>query len=164
MSGLANTESEMQSSSTDTARGIIAIIGHPYLIYDEHVNHRLLHRLAQAGYKVVTPEMLTTEELESATIKLAGETYWTYDEEVVGAGGYYLDGGADGVIGIMTFGCGSDSLMMEMVHRQAVRSRATPLMILTLEEHTAEAGVVTRLEAFIDMLQRKKKKETEICV
>jgi len=47
----------------------IAIIGHPYLLYDEHINYRLIHRLKQAQNRVLTPEMLTTEELESATAR-----------------------------------------------------------------------------------------------
>ena len=108
--------------------------------------------------------MLTTEELESAIARLVGRAYWTYEEEVVGAGGHYLQSGADGVIGIMAFGCGPDSLMMDMVRRQAARLRTTPFMSLTLEEHTAEAGVVTRLEAFIDMIYRKKRRQVEVCV
>jgi len=113
---------------------------------------------------VLTPEMLTAKGLETAIVRLAGSSYWTYEEEVVGAGGYYLGSGADGVIGIMTFGCGPDSLMMDMVRRQAARLRATPFMSLTLEEHTAEAGVVTRLEAFLDMIQSKKRRRAEVCV
>jgi len=90
---------------------------------------------------------------------LAGTAYWTYGEEVVGAGKHYLASGADGVIGIMTFGCGPDSLMMDTVRRQAARLRAIPFMSLTLEEHTAEAGVVTRLEAFLDMIYRMKRRQ-----
>ena len=113
---------------------------------------------------MLTPEMLTTEELKSAIVRLTGRAYWTYEEEVVGAGGNYLETGADGVIGIMTFGCAPDSLMMDMVRRQAARLKATPFMNLTLEEHTAEAGVITRLEAFLDMIQRKKRRQAEVCV
>ena len=145
------------------ARATIALIGHPYLLYDEYINHRLIHRLEQFGNRVLTPEMVTTQELESAVTRLTGGAYWTYEEEVVGAGGHYLQNAADGVIGIMAFGCGPDSLMMDTVRRQSARLKATPFMCLTLEEHTAEAGVVTRLEAFIDMIYRKKRKETEVC-
>jgi predicted nucleotide-binding protein (sugar kinase/HSP70/actin superfamily) len=141
----------------------IALIGHPYLLYDEHINHRLIHRLEQAHYKVLTPEMLTTERLELAIARLVGRPYWTYEEEVIGAGGHYLESGVDGVIGIMAFGCGPDSLMMNMVHRQAARLRTSSFMSLTLEEHTAEAGVVTRLEAFIDMIHRRKRRQAEVC-
>ncbi len=143
--------------------GNIALIGHPYMLYDEHINHRLIHRLEQAHYRVLTPEMVTTARLESATARLVGRAYWTYEEEVVGAGGHYLQSGTNGVIGIMAFGCGPDSLMMDVVRRQAARLRTTAFMSLTLEEHTAEAGLVTRLEAFTDMIYRRKKRE-EVCV
>jgi predicted nucleotide-binding protein (sugar kinase/HSP70/actin superfamily) len=62
----------------------------------------------------------------------------------------------------MAFGCGPDSVMMDIVRRQATRLKTTPFMSLTLEEHTAEAGLITRLEAFLDMIQRKKKRP--VCV
>ena len=106
--------------------------------------------------------MLTAEEVESATARLVGRAYWTYEEEVVGAGEHYLESGVDGVIGIMTFGCGPDSVMMDMVRRQAGRLKTTPFMSLTLEEHTAEGGILTRLEAFLDMIHRRKR--VEVCV
>ncbi|MDP2932271.1 MAG: acyl-CoA dehydratase activase-related protein [Chloroflexota bacterium] len=137
----------------------IAVIGHPYLLYDEYINHRLVHRLQQAGSHILTPEMLTTGQLDSATISVVGGAYWTYEREVVGAGAHYLEHGADGVIGVMTFGCGPDSVMMDMVRRRAAQL-GTPFMCLTLEEHTASAGLVTRLEAFLDMIHRKKRAKT----
>ena len=162
---IANTtdvEPEALPATPDQAS--IALIGHPYLLYDEHINHRLIHRLEQAQYKVLTPEMLTTEQLERAIIRLTGGAYWTYEEEVVGAGGHYLESGVDGVIGVVAFGCGPDSLMMDMVQRQAIKLGTTPFMNLTLEEHTAEAGVITRLEAFLDMIRRRKRRQAEVCV
>ncbi len=162
ISGTLEANPKTHSSYSTSTRGTIALIGHPYLLHDEHINHRLIHRLERAGYKVLTPEMLTTEELESATVRGVGRTYWTYEAEVIGAGGYYLENGADGVIGIVTFGCGPDSLMMDMVRRHAARLRATAFMSLTLEEHTAEAGIVTRLEAFLDMIYRKQRRR--VCV
>ncbi len=157
-------EAESRTYSSQPTSSTIAVIGHPYLLYDELVNHRLIHRLERANNRVLTPEMLTTEELQSATARLVGRAYWTYEEEVVGAGEHYLGSGADGVIGIMAFGCGPDSVMMDMVQRQATRLRVTPFMSLTLEEHTAEAGIVTRLEAFLDMIHRRKRRQVKVCV
>jgi len=164
VSVIPEVEPKTSSDSQASAQTTIALIGHPYLLYDEHINHRLIHRLEQAHCKVLTPEMVTTEELELAIARLVGRASWTYEDEVVGAGEHYLQSGADGVIGIMTFGCGPDSLMMDMVHRQATRLGITPFMSLTLEEHTAEAGVITRLEAFLDMIQRKKRRQVAVCV
>lgn len=152
-------ETEPPSGSPASAKPSIALIGHPYLLYDEYLNHRLIHRLEQAGNRVLTPEMLTSEELEYASVELAGTTYWTYGEEVVGAGEHYLRNGADGIIGILTFGCGPDSLMMEMVRRRANKLKSTPFMSIILEEHTAEIGIVTRLEAFLDMINRRRRRD-----
>ncbi len=136
----------------------IGLIGHHYLMYDELISHRLLQRLEKAGCRIVTPDMSKPEQLEAETKRLAGRAYWTWEEEVIGAGGYYLSNKTDGIIGVMAFGCGPDSLMMDTVHREAARLRNIPFMNLTLEEHTAEAGIITRLEAFLDMIYRRRRR------
>jgi predicted nucleotide-binding protein (sugar kinase/HSP70/actin superfamily) len=53
--------------------------------------------------------------------------------------------------------------MMDMVQRQAIKLGTTPFMSLTVDEHTAEAGIVTRLEAFLDMIERRKHKGAKVC-
>jgi predicted nucleotide-binding protein (sugar kinase/HSP70/actin superfamily) len=163
ISGNPDGESNTVSHQPTSPKTTIALIGHPYLLYDEYINHRLVHRLEQAEHKVLMPEMLTSQELDSVVTQLGGQAYWTYEDEVVGAGGHYLQNGVDGVIGIMAFGCGPDSLMMDLVRRHAARLETTPFMCLTLDEHTAEVGVVTRLEAFTDMIQRRKRRQVALC-
>ncbi|MBI2303532.1 MAG: hypothetical protein HYU86_02130 [Chloroflexi bacterium] len=132
----------------------IALIGHPYVLYDEYINHRFLQRLRQLGAQVVTPEMAQIQELDRGVTRLIGKPYWTYEDEVTGAGGHYLDSQVDGVIAIIAFGCGPDSVMIDVVKRYAQRV-SKPFMAITIDEHTAEAGLVTRLEAFMDMLRRR---------
>lgn len=135
----------------------IALIGHPYVIYDEYINHRLVRRLRSMGVTVFVPESVPQEDLNRNITELVGRRYWTYEDEVVGAGGYYLHNLVDGVISVVPFGCGPDSLMIDLLQRHAKRSRAKPFMSLAIDEHTAEAGLVTRLEAFLDMLTRRKR-------
>jgi predicted nucleotide-binding protein (sugar kinase/HSP70/actin superfamily) len=161
---IAKMAGEIEPEAPTSTQTTIALIGHPYIIYDEHISHRLIHRLEQADNKVLTPEMLTTEELESAIARLVGKAHWTYEDEVVGAGGHYLENRVDGVIGLMTFGCGPDSLMMDMVRRQAAKVGSIPFMSLTIDEHTTEGGIVTRLEAFLDMINRRGRRQVEACV
>ncbi|MFH0941880.1 MAG: acyl-CoA dehydratase activase-related protein [Chloroflexota bacterium] len=145
------------------ARTTIALVGHPYLIGDRHVSHRLLDRLRRAGCLVMTPEMLTSVQLDTGLAQSVGQTYWTYEDEVVGAASYYLANGVDGVISLMAFGCGPDSLMMDMVQRQASKLGTTPFMSLTIDEHTADSGLVTRLEAFLDMVTLRKRTRQALC-
>jgi len=155
---------DMISDRVDMHQATIGLIGHAYLLYDEHINYQLIQRLRQYDAAVVTPEMLPEHATETAVNRLVGNAYWTYEEEVVGAGGHYLENHTDGIIGVMAFGCGPDSLMMDIVHRQATRQKTTPFMCLTLEEHTSETGVITRLEAFMDMIHRRKQRDEAVCV
>ncbi|MFA5316053.1 MAG: acyl-CoA dehydratase activase-related protein [Dehalococcoidales bacterium] len=145
------------------AQTTIALIGHPYLIGDHHISHRLLDRLRRAGCHVMTPEMLTDIQITSGLADSVGQSYWTYEDEVVGAASCYLKNGVDGVVSIMAFGCGPDSLMMDTVQRLAVRNGMIPYMSLTIDEHTAESGLVTRLEAFLDMVKMRNRMRQPSC-
>jgi predicted nucleotide-binding protein (sugar kinase/HSP70/actin superfamily) len=120
-------------------------------MYDEQVCHRLIPRLQEDNIKVLTPGMFPGEGIESP-----GQ-YWEAEADVIGAGDYYVQHKVDGIIGIMAFSCGPDSLMMHLVQRQAQQAEI-PFMSLTVEEHTAEAGIITRLEAFMDMIYRGRRK------
>ena len=71
------------------------------------------------------------------------------------------DNKIDGIITLNAFGCGPDSLMIERITRKA-KEFGKPLLSLTIDEHTGEAGFITRLEAFIDMLFRKKRSQLKI--
>jgi predicted nucleotide-binding protein (sugar kinase/HSP70/actin superfamily) len=143
-------------SVTQTRRPlVVALVGHPYNIYDEFVNHNLVGRLRAMNVTLVTPEMISLEGLNEGISILVGKPYFTYEREVIGAGGYYLTRDVDGIISVVAFGCGPDSMMIDMVARAAKRQFNKPLMNITIDEHTAEAGLVTRLEAFVDMLHRR---------
>jgi len=134
----------------------IALIGHPYLIYDPYVNHDLVDRLRKMGAKTAFPEAVTEDELRASMVKLGEQQYWGYEEGIMGAGGHYLQNGVDGLISIAAFGCGPDSLMAELLQRHA-RRLGKPFLNLVIDEHTAEAGLVTRVEAFVDMARRERK-------
>lgn len=150
-------QSQEEKGNGDSFIATIALIGHPYMIYDDYVNHRLIKRLESMGVRVLTSGMVAEGELNRAVATLVGQAYWTQETDVVGAGGYYLKSNIDGLIGIIPFGCGPDSVMIEVLSHYARRVKAKPFMTLTIDEHTAEAGLVTRLEAFFDMILRKKR-------
>ena len=63
----------------------------------------------------------------------------------------------DGIIALSAFGCGPDSLMVEEVQYHA-KEKNIPMIHINIDEHTGEAGFVTRIEAFVDMLIRRKRR------
>ncbi|MDD2620621.1 MAG: hypothetical protein PHC92_08145, partial [Syntrophomonadaceae bacterium] len=64
----------------------------------------------------------------------------------------------DGIIYMACFGCGPDSMIGEIIERKL---RNKPFMMITIDEHTGENGLVTRLEAFCDMLRRRRSASCE---
>lgn len=128
----------------------IVVVGHPYVLYDSFVNHNLLRRLAQMGTNVLTPEKLAVKP---------GTDYWAFEYEFVGAAQAAVQQAAsvDGLLAAFAFGCGPDGVMLEQV-RQIATEAHLPLLALAFDEHSGEAGFVTRLEAFLDLIVRRKRR------
>jgi predicted nucleotide-binding protein (sugar kinase/HSP70/actin superfamily) len=149
----------LESGEADkTDAPTIALVGHPYLLYDAYITHNLLSRLRQMGARLLTPQEAPPEGLEEGIVRITGTKYWVYEGEMTGAAGYYLSQPeVDGVIALIAFGCGPDSTMLDVVQRSA-RQQHKPLMSLVLDEHSSEAGLVTRLEAFVDMVVRRQQR------
>lgn len=142
-------------------KGNIAVIGHPYNLYDSFANLGIVDRLLRQGYRVLTPQMLPAKALKTANAELRKPLFWSAGRVVFGAGIHYATRpDVIGVIHLASFGCGLESLIIDLVQRIAIR-KDKPLLLLTMDEHTGEAGVETRLEAFLDMLAWK---EAALCV
>ncbi len=133
----------------------IGVASHPYNLFDEHVSLRLLERLTDRGCEVLTPEQIAPRALDGAAAGLPKDVFWTYEREIVGAVRHWLEHDmVDGIVYLLSFACGPDSFM-QVVIQDEVHAAEVPMMSLVLDEHSAEAGFLTRLEAFMDMLERR---------
>lgn len=135
----------------------VAVISHGYNLYDNQASMKVLDKLKKMDVRPHTAEHLTIEQMNKGISNLDTKLYWANEHEMTGAAGYYLkDKNINGLVTITAFGCGPDSLMIERITRYAKKYNK-PLLNLTIDEHTGEAGFITRLEAFTDMLYRKKR-------
>ena len=135
----------------------IALISHGYNIFDERTSMKIFDKLEAMDVKVYSALQLSDEQMDDGIKALGQDKYWANEHEMTGAAGHYLkDNKIDGLITVTAFGCGPDSLMVERITRRAKRFNK-PLLNLTIDEQTGEAGFITRLEAFVDMLFRKKR-------
>jgi len=136
---------------------VIAVVGHNYNLYDRFVSHNLLGRLRKVGAEPRTVEMVPPECREREAARLPKPLFWTYEKEILGAAFHLARQGVEGLVNVASFECGPDSMIDEFM-AQEVRGRLeVPMLTLTLDEHTAEAGLVTRLEAFVDMIRRQRR-------
>jgi len=134
----------------------VALLGHPYNIYDPYISMNMIKRLRAMGVTVVTAENLSEKVVRDCAARLPKKLFWTLGQWMIGAAFYYLERpDVSGIVHVAAFGCGPDSMTGELIERRA-RAAGKPFLNLTLDEHTGEAGVVTRLEAFLDMVRWKK--------
>ncbi|MGB9885918.1 MAG: acyl-CoA dehydratase activase-related protein [Moorellales bacterium] len=131
----------------------IGLVGHGYNLYDEYISMDLIGRLARLGAEVVTPDQVPQEIIEAEASRLPKRLFWTLGKRLVGSTLHFLQrADIHGIIHVSSFGCGPDSLVGDLVERFSQRTRKMPFLYLTLDEQTGEAGLQTRVEAFMDML------------
>ncbi len=135
----------------------IALVSHGYNIFDERASMKIFDKLENMDVRVYSSLQLSKEQMDDGIATLGQNMYWANEREMTGCAGHFLkDAKIDGIITLTAFGCGPDSLMIERITRKAKRFNK-PLLNLTIDEQTGEAGFITRLEAFVDMLFRKKR-------
>ncbi|MGI6734131.1 MAG: acyl-CoA dehydratase activase-related protein [Anaerovoracaceae bacterium] len=150
--GIGNMEGEMGISDSVSR---VALLGHPYNIFDPFANMNLISKLKRLGVRPVTGEELSREDMDGQLTGLMKAPYWLFYKENFGKAMAMLKkGGVDGILYVSSFCCGTDSVTIEMIKS---RIGDFPMLVLKLDEHTAEAGVDTRLEAFAELLERRRK-------
>jgi predicted nucleotide-binding protein (sugar kinase/HSP70/actin superfamily) len=127
----------------------VAVIGHPYLIY-EIVSQGMIETL-RLHTRVVTAEMVPEAAVMSALTAIPeGKQLWPFEAMLLGAALHLLHGRQiDKLILVGSFECGPESII-ETYIEEAAHAAGIPLMVLALDEHSGEAGLQTRLEAFLD--------------
>jgi len=149
------------TSANKDAWPVIALVGHPYLTYEAYANLNILARLkSQAQVRVM--EQVDQHEIATQLKGLNKPLFWSQAKRLFGAGrSFVTDPGVDGLIYLSCFACGTDSMTQDLLARQA-RLNHKPYMVITLDEHSGEAGLITRLEAFLDMLERRRGREAYV--
>lgn len=151
----------------------IGIIGEIYTIIEPFVNLEVERKLGELGVlvdKSLTPTKWFEHHVysypfgskdEKLKFKLAKPYLRTliggHGRETIGSAIYYKNIGYDGVIQILPLNC-----MPEIVAKSILKSVSKdldfPIMTLVVDEMTGEAGYSTRLEAFVDLIAKRREK------
>lgn len=135
----------------------IALLGRPYVLYDTCINRSIIKRLNAIGADVVIKTRFSQEEIKEAMSLLPKVLYWSMGKEVVTSAYYFMrNSKVDGIINLVSVACGPDSFTSEIINGFKKKMDDIPYMVLYLDEHTSDVGVLTRIEGFLDMIKRKK--------
>lgn len=152
-----------KSNNTSEKPLNIAVIGHCYNLYDCYASMNLLEKIKFQGADITTIEMLDKALLKEKAAIIPKKMFWDFGSNAVGSVLYLLEKDeVDGILYVMTFGCGVDSFVCDYVERLVRRIKGLPFAVIVLDEHSGEAGLQTRVEAFTDMIRWRKENETNI--
>lgn len=139
----------------------LLILGHGYNLFDTFVNLDFQKKLREQDVEIITIENLPESLFKVPVIvNKRLRNYWHHEEEIMQAIRYFLTKGRnqiDGVIFLISFACGPDSLIAELIMRD-MKVVGLPFLQIIMDEHSGEAGLKTRVESFTDMIKRKKQK------
>lgn len=134
----------------------VSLVGHPYNIYDSYINMNLIKKLNNLHIGVITEDSMDENIINNQAKALFKRPFWTFARKSYGFATYLAENSKiDGIVYVSSFGCGIDSVVLELIEE---RLGEFPLLVLKIDEETGEAGFNTRIEAFSDMLERRKAK------
>jgi len=142
----------------------IALIGHPYNIYDVDVGKDVLGMAKKLGCRIAIADSLNGHEIERCVSSLSKEIYWSSGREIVGAALIFLRrDDIDGMVFLSSFKCGIDALLQEYLKRafKAHGESTIPFLTLSLDEHATAQGLATRLEALVDICEQRRTRALE---
>ncbi len=143
-----------QQSSKPVLR--IGLIGYVYNIYDPFLNMNIIEKLRELNVDFITFDMLEEAQLQEKIKDMEKTLFWTFSNKLLGAGlRLFHEPTIDGIIHLTAFGCGPDSFMGKLFEFESDQT-GVPFMSIRVDEHTGENHLQTRIEAFVDMLKRKK--------
>jgi predicted CoA-substrate-specific enzyme activase len=130
---------------------VMVIVGRPYNSCDSGVNLEIPKKLRDLGILAIPMDFLPLESVPP--LEEIREMYWRYGQRILAAGKIIHQDPRLYAIYITNFGCGPDSFIH---HFYRDLSKGKPYLQLEIDEHSADAGAITRCEAFLDSLKNVK--------
>ena len=130
---------------------VMVLIGRPYNSMDPGANLNVHKKLADLGVASIPIDMLP---LDSVGIdEDLKDMYWGYGQKILRAAKIIRSHPNLYGIYITNFGCGPDSFI---THFFKSIMEGKPFLQLEIDEHSGDAGIITRLEAFLDSIKHGK--------
>ena len=136
----------------DPDEPIVVVTGRPYNLYDERLNLRLGQNLSKIGITALPMDFI---DVSSVDLSDFSSMYWGLGAQVLRTARFVKGHPNYFSLHLTNFGCGPDSFI-EHFYKHIMGDKA--YLILELDEHSAVAGVMTRLEAYKNVIENTMQK------
>ena len=173
---IKNTEKEIMKVEIDKELNPIkvGIVGEIYTTIDCFPNFEINSRLASMGVEVdreVTISQWIIEHMLKKLFHIKRDTRFKeaakpyikemiggHAQETIGNTVLYAKNNFDGVIQIYPLSCMPEIVANSIIH-VVEKDYDIPVLTLIVDEMTGEAGLVTRIEAFVDLLHKRRERK-----
>lgn len=139
---------------TDPSEPVWVITGRPYNLYDERLNLQLGKQLSKLGIKAFPMDLVYSDSEDMSDFK---RMFWGLGARIIRTAKRILRTPNWYGVHLTNFSCGADSFI-EHFYRHLLRDK--PSLILELDEHSAVAGLLTRVEAYRNVVKNLQEKRT----
>ncbi len=134
----------LKTLSKDFEKSGVVIFSRPYNGFVDEAHMGIPHKLASRGIMVIPFDFLSFEDRKSKR-----HMYWGMGQQILKAGRMVKQHPQLFGTYITNFSCGPDSFLIGYFRDIMGRK---PSLTLELDNHTADAGLETRIEAFLDIV------------
>ncbi len=134
-----------------SSRPGLVVISRSYNGCDSELNMELPDKLRESGAVPIPIDCLPTKNIN--TDRIHPEMQWGWGKRILSAALFIKEHPNLYGLYLSHFRCGPDSFIIRYV-REILEEE--PFLHLELDEHSADAGIVTRCEAFLDSLNQQK--------
>ena len=124
----------------------LVLIGRTYNTCDAGMNLNLPAKVRDLGVQAIPLDFLPLHDGDRTGID---EMYWRSGQKILAAARVIKDHPNLYPVYITNFGCGPDSFISHFFREEM---GGKPYLQLEIDEHSADAGAITRIEAFLDSL------------
>ena len=150
---------EVLSNIPENCRPVV-LLAKPYNGTDQHLNLGLVEKLIAQNVMPIPVDMLDLTPYN--IFENYRNMYWPNGQKIIAAAQHVAKTDGLYAVYLSNFRCGPDSFIWHYVTEEL---KAKPFLHLEIDEHSADAGMVTRIEAFLDSLkgsEQNAKKEVTI--
>jgi predicted CoA-substrate-specific enzyme activase len=150
---------EVFASIPENCRPVV-LLGRPYNSTDPHLNLALVDKLITQNVMPIPVDMLDLSPYN--ILKNYRNMYWPNGQKMIAAAQLVANTENLYAVYLSNFRCGPDSFIWHYITEEL---KSKPFLHLEVDEHSADAGMVTRIEAFLDSLkgsEQNAKKDPEI--
>ncbi|MFH0777985.1 MAG: acyl-CoA dehydratase activase, partial [Candidatus Eisenbacteria bacterium] len=145
---------EVLASLKDDERAFV-IVSRSYNGCDPGANLDMPRKLRGMGILPIPMDFLPLD-----SVKISDQwpnMYWRYGQKILSAAELTGKDPRLTVVYITNFGCGPDSFLLKFFRE---KMGTKPFLQIEVDEHSADAGIITRCEAFLDSLEAAKDRRT----